>query len=99
MGRFMRKRFVASCLSALLIVALAAPVSAASPDGGCGRKFTWITIPDLLAMRPNLPPALAAGIDGNGNGALCYFPLPSTISPNSPEFDHLNLVDDRSPGS
>ena len=91
------RRLVASTISALLIVALAAPVSGASPDGGCGRKFTWITIPELLALRPNLPPALAAGIDGNGNGALCYFPLPLTISANSPEFGHLNLVDDRSP--
>jgi hypothetical protein len=94
-----RRTLVASFLSALLIVALSAPVSGASPDGGCGRKFAWITIPDLLALRPNLPPALAASMDANGNGALCYFPLPLTISPNSPEFGHLNLVDDRGPGA
>jgi len=93
------RRLVASSVSALLIVALAAPVSGASPDGGCGRKFTWITIPDLFALRPNLPPALAATIDGNGNEALCYFALPLTISPNSPEFGHLNLVDDRGPAA
>ena len=99
MRRLKSRGVVASSLAALLVVALAAPVSGESPDGGCGRKFTWITITDLLALRPNLPPALAAGIDGNGNGALCYFPLPLTISPNSPEFGHLNLVDDRGPAA
>jgi hypothetical protein len=99
MRRLTPRSLVASSISALLIVAFAAPVSGASPDGGCGRKFVWIMIPDLLALRPNLPPALAGSIDGNGNGALCYFPLPLTISPNSPEFGHLNLVDDRGPGA
>ena len=93
------RRLVAGALAAVLAVALAAPVSGASPDGGCGRQFTWITIPDLLALRPNLPPALAASIDANGNGALCYLPLPLSISPNSPEFGHLNLVDDRGPAA
>jgi hypothetical protein len=97
--RLIPRRLVASSLSALLFVALATPAAGASPDGGCGQKFTWITIPDLLAMRPNLPPALAASYDRNGNGALCYLPLPSTISPNSPEFDHLNFVDDRGPAA
>ena len=97
--RLTARRLVASTIAALLLVALATPVSGGSPDGGCGRKFTWISIPDLLALRPNLPPALAGDIDGNGNGALCYFPLPMTISPNSPEFGHLNLVDDRGPAA
>jgi hypothetical protein len=99
MRHLVLRRFATSPVLALLLVALAAPVFGASPGGGCGRKFTWITIPDLLASRPNLPPALAASIDGNGNGALCYFPLPLTISPNSPEFGHLNLVDDRGPAA
>jgi hypothetical protein len=99
MRRLMSRKLVGIFVSALLLVALAVPVSGASPDGGCGQKFTWITIADLLVLRPNLPPALAAGYDRNGNGALCYFPLPSTISPNSPEFDHLTFVDDRSPAA
>ena len=80
MRRLAPRRLLASSLSALLIVTLAAPVSGASPDGGCGRKFTWITIPDLLALRPNLPPALAAGIDGERQWGTVLLP---------PSLDHL----------
>ena len=82
---------------ATLVATLAAPVQAASPDGGCGNGLTRITIPDLLSWRPLFPPAYAAAVDANGNAALCYLALPSNMSPNSPEFGHLIVVDDRGP--
>jgi hypothetical protein len=84
-------------LCATLVVARPPTVAAASPNGGCGEGFTWITIEDLLIWRPQFPPALAAFRDQNHNGALCYRILPSTISPNSPEFGHLVPIDDRAP--
>jgi hypothetical protein len=97
MRRLLSRTVVASSLSALLVMALGAPALAASPNGGCGEGFTWITIPDLLELRPQLPPAIADSVDLNGNGALCYMATPSNMSPNSPNFGHLNLVDDRGP--
>ena len=81
----------------MLTLAVAAPAGAASPDGGCGAGLTRIAIPDLLAWRPLFPPAYAAAVDQNGNEALCYQPLPVTMSPSSPEFGHLIVVDDPGP--
>jgi hypothetical protein len=69
---------------------------AASPDGGCGAAFTWATIGQIRELRPNMPPGIAESIDANGNGALCYMEMDVPNYP-SPNFGHLNLVDDRSP--
>ena len=80
-----------------LTVAVAGPAAAASPNGGCGAGLTRISIPDLLAWRPLFPPAYAAAVDQNGNEALCYQPLPLAMSPSSPEFGKLIVVDDRGP--
>ena len=91
-----RAVLVGSTLTAL-VLGLAAPASAAAPGGGCGAGLTRIAIPDLLEWRPLFPPAYAAAVDVNGNDALCYLQLPSTMSTSSPEFGHLIVVDDRGP--
>jgi hypothetical protein len=91
-----RASLVGSSVMALAL-AFAGPASAGSPNGGCGDGLTRITIPDLLAWRPLFPPAYAAAVDQNRNDALCYLTLPSTISPSSPEFGKLIVVDDRGP--
>lgn len=95
MHRFLRRATVAT---ASTIAFAAPPVSglAASPNGGCGAAFTWATIEAIRELRPNMPPGVAESIDANGNGALCYQEL---LIPNypSPNYGHLNLVDDRAP--
>jgi hypothetical protein len=97
MRRHRAPAFTAIMLSASLAPAFAAPIAATSPDGGCGKGLTWITIPDLLAWRPLFPPPYAAAIDSNANAALCYLSLPAEMSSSSPEFGHLIVVDDRGP--
>jgi hypothetical protein len=94
MHRFLRRAAVVGSLSTVAFVAPGA--SLASPNGGCGAAFTWATIEQIRELRPNMPPGVAESVDLNGNGALCYQEL---IIPNypSPNYGHLNLVDDRGP--
>jgi hypothetical protein len=97
MSRFVSRAIRIASLSAVLVMAAATPTAATSPGGGCGTGLTRISIPDLLAWRPMFPPAYAAAVDQNQNAALCYQPLPGNMSPSSPEFGHLIVVDDRGP--
>jgi hypothetical protein len=88
-------RFVVT--AALALAALVPSLGLAdSPNGGCGNAFTWATIAEIRALRPAMPPGIAESVDLNGNGALCYQDL---VTPNypSPNYGHLNLVDDRAP--
>ncbi|MBA2293653.1 MAG: hypothetical protein H0W16_00825 [Actinobacteria bacterium] len=96
MYRFLRRAAVVGSVSALAFVAPGAASLAASPNGGCGAAFTWATIGEIRDLRPNMPPGVAESVDQNGNGALCYQEL---MIPNypSPNYGHLNLVDDRGP--
>jgi hypothetical protein len=93
-----RKEIGAMITAAAALAALATPaaVPAASPNGGCGNAFTWATIDEIHALRPAMPPGVAESVDQNGNGALCY---QEHLTPNypSPNYGHLNLVDDRGP--
>jgi hypothetical protein len=94
MHRFLRRAVLGS-LSAAAFVAPGASL-AASPNGGCGQGFTWATIEEIRELRPNMPAGLAESVDANGNGALCYRDLGVPNYP-SPNYGHLNLVDDRGP--
>jgi hypothetical protein len=96
MNRFLCFACVVGSLAAVSGVTPAAPVFAASPNGGCGNAFTWATIDEIRALRPAMPPGVAESIDQNGNGALCYQELTIPNYP-SPKYGHLNLVDDRGP--
>jgi len=92
---FRRTALVGSTCAAFLVIA-AAPSVAASPNGGCGNAFTWATIEQIRELRPAMPPGVAESADLNGNGALCYEELAIPNYP-SPNYGHLNLVDDRGP--
>ena len=96
MSHFLRRTAIVGSVSAAFIVVAGAPGLAASPNGGCGNAFTWATIEEIRELRPAMPPGVAESVDLNGNGALCYQEL---IIPNypSPNYGHLNLVDDRGP--
>lgn len=95
MHRFPRRATVVAA-SAIAFATTGVSGMAASPNGGCGSAFTWATIEEIRELRPNMPPGVAESIDANGNGALCYQEL---LIPNypSPNYGHLNLVDDRAP--
>jgi hypothetical protein len=95
-GRLLRRVAVAGSVTASAVAALATPILAASPNGGCGKAFTWATIAEIRALRPAMPPGVAESVDLNGNGALCYQELSVPNYP-SPNHGHLNLVDDRGP--
>jgi hypothetical protein len=89
-------RFVVTGALALAALVVPSPGFADSPNGGCGNAFTWATIAEIRALRPAMPPGIAESIDLNGNGALCYQD-PGTPNYPSPNYGHLNLVDDRGP--
>lgn len=91
-----RSAVVASIAAAAFVLGSGAPGLAASPNGGCGNAFTWATIEEIRELRPNMPPGVAESVDLNGNGALCYQELAIPNYP-SPNYGHLNLVDDRGP--
>jgi hypothetical protein len=90
-----RSAFVAASAAAF-VLGSGAPGLAASPNGGCGNAFTWATVEEIRELRPNMPPGVAESVDLNGNGALCYQQLAIPNYP-SPNYGHLNLVDDRGP--
>jgi hypothetical protein len=88
---------VATVVAALLLAALGAPALAVPAGGECGKGLARATITDLRAERPGIPLSLLQSTDKNGNGAVCYRALPSSVSPNSPESGHLIFADDRVP--
>jgi hypothetical protein len=89
--------FTVAAMMAAMMVASSMPAFAKPAGGDCGKGFRWITTEQLFQERPLIPPPLVQSTDRNGNGAVCIRPLPSTISPNSPESGHLILVDDQVP--
>ena len=96
MSHVLRRTMVVGSVTAVLAAVAGAPVLAASPNGGCGNAFTWATIDQIRELRPAMPPGVAEAVDVNGNGALCYQELTIPNYP-SPNYGHLNLVDDRGP--
>ena len=79
----------------MLLGARPAVSLARSPDAGCGSGFERKSVQTLLDE--GVPLRYLLQQDANGNGFLCSRPLPDTMSPLSPEFGHLEIVDDRGP--
>jgi hypothetical protein len=102
-SRFIRPLLV----SALLSLLLAAPASAAPPEGECPPAFAPATADQLLDAYPQLIDAFGAQaihdlvdvVDANDNGTVCWRPHPTNSRTFTSRTVVANLVDDtaRSP--